>query len=100
MPEAQGKASRNSAARIFVRGVVQGVGFRNFTQDRAMSRRLLGFTRNLSDGRVEVEVEGDRRKIEDLIRDLRKGPPRSKVDAVDVSWESSSSRFSDFSIVF
>jgi acylphosphatase len=65
-----------------------------------VSWHLLGFTRNLSDGRVEVEVEGERLKIEDLIRDLRKGPMRSRVDAVDVSWGRPSTRFSDFSIIF
>jgi len=61
---------------------------------------LLGFTRNLSDGRVEIEVEGERQKIEDLICDLRKGPLRSRVDALDIAWGDSSSRFTDFSIIF
>ncbi|MFQ5780546.1 MAG: acylphosphatase [Nitrospiria bacterium] len=90
--------ARSVAAHIFVSGIVQGVGFRYFTQDHASARGLVGTTRNLSDGRVEVEVEGEQGRIEDLIRDLRKGPAGSKVDAVDVSWGSPSSRFSDFSI--
>jgi len=98
--ESQKKESRKKSAHIFVSGVVQGVGFRNFTQDQALSRSLHGFTRNLSDGRVEIEVEGEGMKIEDLILNLRKGPPRSSVEGVDVSWGDPSSRFSDFSITF
>ncbi len=96
----EGDVSRNASAHIFVSGIVQGVGFRNFTQGQAASRRLFGFTRNLSDGRVEIKVEGERLRIEALILDLRKGPLRARVDDVDVSWGDPSSRFSDFSIIF
>jgi acylphosphatase len=88
----------SEAAHIFVSGKVQGVGFRNFTQRHATRLGLTGYTKNLPDGRVEIEVEGDREKIEDFVQRLRQGPPRSNVAAVGVSWKEPSSRFSDFLI--
>ncbi|NKE70943.1 acylphosphatase [Candidatus Manganitrophus noduliformans] len=83
---------------IYVSGKVQGVGYRDFTQRRAADLQLKGYARNLADGRVEIEVEGERAKIEELVQSLRQGPPRSKVTAVDISWGPSSNRFHAFSI--
>lgn len=90
--------SDSAAVHIYVSGKVQGVGFRYDTQRHALYLGLTGFTRNLPDGRVEVEAEGDRKKIEDLIQHIRTGPPRAEVAAVDVSWKSPTGRFHDFSI--
>jgi len=45
-------------ATIFVRGLVQGVGFRWWVRARALELGLVGFARNLADGRVEICVEG------------------------------------------
>lgn len=83
---------------IYVSGKVQGVGYRDFTQRRAADLQLKGYARNLADGRVEIEVEGERAMVEELIQLLWKGPPRSKVTSVDVSWGPPSSRFHAFSI--
>jgi len=46
------------ARRFFVSGIVQGVGFRYFTQDEAERLQINGFVRNLRDGRVEVYAIG------------------------------------------
>jgi acylphosphatase len=86
------------SSHIHVSGSVQGVGYRDFTQRRAADLQLKGYARNLADGRVEIEVEGERDKVEQLIHLLWQGPPRSKVISVDVSWGPSSTRFHDFSI--
>ena len=45
-------------AAIFVRGRVQGVGFRWWTRARALELGLTGFARNLDDGRVEICAQG------------------------------------------
>ena len=68
--------------RIWVEGRVQGVGFRMFAFRRARSLGLLGYVRNLPDGRVEAVVEGPDAAIEVFVRELKKGPRRARVDAV------------------
>jgi acylphosphatase len=85
-------------AEILVSGRVQGVFYRAFAQQASRRLRLNGFCRNLPDGRVEVIVEGDRKVIETLIEQLRVGPPRGKVEDVQVHWKPTEHRFKDFSI--
>lgn len=53
-------------ATIFVRGRVQGVGFRWWTRARALELGLVGFARNLDDGRVEICAQGPPEAIERL----------------------------------
>lgn len=60
-----------------VHGSVQGVGFRYSTQREAKARGLKGYARNLDDGSVEVLVCGEEDAVQDLIRWLKAGGPRS-----------------------
>lgn len=53
-------------ATIFVRGRVQGVGFRWWTRARALELGLVGFARNMDDGRVEICAQGPAQSIERL----------------------------------
>ncbi|MEO8138051.1 MAG: acylphosphatase [Gemmatimonadota bacterium] len=71
--------------RYLVRGRVQGVGFRYFVLRHATALGLVGWTRNLPDGRVEVVAEGEAPALETLEGQLRVGPPHSQVDAVEKS---------------
>jgi acylphosphatase len=73
-------------ARILVSGFVQGVAFRYSTVDEARRLQVHGWVRNLPDGRVEAEAEGDRASVEALVRWCRRGPPAAEVDDVQVSW--------------
>jgi acylphosphatase len=75
-------------ARILVSGEVQGVFFRQSTVDEARRLGLAGFVRNLSDGRVEAEAEGERAAVEALVRWCRRGPPAARVADVQVDWTS------------
>lgn len=52
---------------VFVRGRVQGVGFRWWTRARALELGLAGWARNTADGRVEVVAEGPRRAVQALL---------------------------------
>jgi acylphosphatase len=61
-------------ATIFVRGRVQGVGFRWWTRARALELGLVGFARNMDDGRVEICAQGQLEAIERL-RDLIEEEP-------------------------
>jgi acylphosphatase len=71
--------------RVLVAGVVQGVNFRAFTRREAERLGLSGWVRNLADGRVEADVEGDPGTVDRLLAKLRTGPPISRVDRVDVT---------------
>lgn len=68
----------------FVKGQVQGVGFRWWTRARALELGLTGTATNLADGRVEVVAEGPREACEQLLALLRGGPGR--VEYVSERW--------------
>jgi acylphosphatase len=72
------------ARRYVIGGRVQGVGFRYFTGAAAAREGILGWVRNMPDGRVEVSAEGDAEALERFERSLRNGPPQARVDRVDV----------------
>jgi acylphosphatase len=68
----------------FVSGKVQGVGFRQHTQEEAERLDLNGWVRNLADGRVEVLVEGEESAVRELERWLGHGPRTARVDALEL----------------
>ncbi|WP_298887932.1 acylphosphatase [uncultured Serinicoccus sp.] len=71
-------------ALIFVRGRVQGVGFRWWTRSRALELGLVGHALNLPDGRVEVSAQGERSAVDALVDLLREDPStRSRPGRVD-----------------
>lgn len=72
------------ARRYVVSGRVQGVGFRYFAEAAGRREGLNGWVRNLPDGRVEVEAEGDAEALERFEWRLRQGPRSARVEAVDV----------------
>lgn len=71
--------------RVFVSGVVQGVGYRYSTARQAKYLGLGGWVRNLPDGRVEAVFEGDKKAIESAIDWCRSGPIGAAVS--EVNWE-------------
>lgn len=87
-------------AHLFISGRVQGVFFRDHTRKWAIASGLFGWVKNLADGRVEVLVEGEKRKIEALIDRLREGPPMSRVENVVLDWEEYTGEFSDFRVTW
>ncbi len=73
-------------ARIYITGIVQGVGFRPFVYREAVARGLAGWVLNASDG-VHVEAVGARATVEKFARALSaNAPAAARVDAVQVSW--------------
>jgi DNA ligase D-like protein (predicted 3'-phosphoesterase) len=71
------------AARIVVRGAVQGVGFRDATVRRARRLGVMGWVRNGKDGEVLVHAEGRESAVERLVAFLDEGPPSAQVAAVE-----------------
>jgi acylphosphatase len=88
-----------AAARTFrISGLVQGVGFRYYALRRAQERGVVGYVRNLSDGRVEVVAEGAEEALESLKGDLAVGPGAAKVARVEESVNEETGRFTTFTI--
>ncbi len=72
-----------SCRHYLVRGRVQGVFFRASAADEARSLNLLGWVRNLPDGRVEAQACGSPQAIADFTEWLRQGPPAARVEQVE-----------------
>ncbi len=72
-------------AEIVVSGMVQGIGFRYFTQRKARQYNLSGYVKNLPNGNVLCEVEGDEGIVRDFIKELKIGPAFSRVTNVQVN---------------
>ena len=85
-------------AHLIVSGRVQGVCFRMETQKAALRFGVTGWVRNKRDGTVEANVEGLKADVISLIDWCKKGPPVSRVEKVDVTWQDCQDRFSDFSV--
>jgi acylphosphatase len=86
-----------AARRYFIRGRVQGVGYRYFVERAAEELGLTGYTRNLDDGRVEVCAEGSPARLAELAQRLAKGPRFADVRGVE-EFEAPVQRFGSFRI--
>ncbi|HYQ81236.1 MAG TPA: acylphosphatase [Anaeromyxobacteraceae bacterium] len=85
-------------ARIRVRGLVQGVAFRQSTVDQARRLGLEGWVRNRADGSVEAEAQGARARVEALVAWCRRGPPAAEVEGVEVEWIAPSEALGSFRV--
>jgi acylphosphatase len=70
--------------RVVVRGRVQGVGYRAWTEDTAILNGLDGWVRNRRDGAVEAVFAGLAEAVDGMIDACRRGPDSARVDTVDV----------------
>jgi acylphosphatase len=77
---------------------VQGVFFRRSLQEQADRLGVGGWTRNLDDGSVEAEIEGERVAVERAIAWARRGPPGAWVEDVEIHWISASGRSESFEV--
>lgn len=68
---------------ILISGRVQGVSYRYYTKSCAEKLKLVGWVRNLKDGRVEVLAQGDAEPLEELRKLLLCGPSLAKVMAIE-----------------
>jgi acylphosphatase len=85
-------------ARILITGLVQGVFFRREMTDHARKLGISGWVKNLKDGRVEALAEGDRARLDELIRFCHVGPQGAVVRKVEVEWSDYSGEFRGFRI--
>ena len=82
----------------WVSGRVQGVGFRYFAYRRGRELGLAGWVRNLRDGRVEIQAQGDETLLEQFVASIREGPRASSVDAVQIEDCQTLTQRSEFTI--
>lgn len=84
--------------RLVIQGRVQGVGFRFFTAMQAKKHKLTGTVQNCADKSVEIYCNGTESDINQFIESIRKGPPLSRVDKVQIE-ECPPKEYNDFSII-
>ena len=88
-----------ASVRAIAQGQVQGVFFRSFVAEKAKELGLTGYVRNLhTRNAVEVQAEGERERLNELITHLKLGPPTAKVEKVVISWSKYSGVYHHFNI--
>jgi acylphosphatase len=98
-PEPILESNQRVRAHVWVKGRVQGVGFRAHVEYRARQiGGLTGWVRNVGYDTVEAIVEGDHTDVERLIQVMKNGPPSSRVDETKVEWEEPTGEFDRFGV--
>ncbi len=95
------KSSRGVQKRrihAFYVGRVQGVGFRVTAEEIAQSLGVVGWVKNLRDGRVELVAEAMETTLEQFLREVRTSPMKNFIQDVEVSWSNASETFDAFEI--
>jgi acylphosphatase len=82
--------------RILVEGRLQGMNFRYHTQQEANKLGLTGFVRNLSDGRIEIDAQGNDESIEKLLAWCQEGPQSDHLKSILFRYDELAEHISDF----
>ncbi|HMB23664.1 MAG TPA: acylphosphatase [Anaerolineales bacterium] len=89
----------NVRAHVWVKGRVQGVGFRAYVEYCARQiGDLTGWVRNVGYDTVEAIVEGERPDVDLFIQAMKDGPSASRVDESKVEWETPKGEFREFDV--
>ena len=89
-----------SRAKLIIKGIVQGVNFRYYTEREARKYGVGGWVCNLPDGSVAALFEGEEADVEAMIQWCRQGPPGAHVREVIVQPEEHQGEFQSFSVTF
>ena len=84
--------------RAWYSGRVQGVGFRLTVEEAAQQFGVVGWVRNLRDGRVELLAQGGEAILAQFLEAVRTGPMRNFIQHVEFSWSAPSESFDEFEI--
>lgn len=91
-------AAAKAQVRVVIHGRVQGVGFRFATVHEARALGLTGCVRNLADGSVEVQAEGERSRLQMLVAWSHQGPRAARVTKVEEEWSEYAGKWDDFKV--
>jgi acylphosphatase len=69
-----------------VYGMVQGVFYRKFVQEKAQAFNVTGFAKNLEDGTVEIVAQGREEDLRKFLEPVSAGPDSAEVESINVSW--------------
>jgi acylphosphatase len=86
--------------KVIVKGIVQGVNFRYYSQRQAAKFNVSGWVKNLPDGSVAAVFEGDEQDVEAMVQWCRRGPPSAHVTELIAQPEEYRGEFSSFSVKF
>lgn len=90
----------NQRVRVFVKGKVQGVFFRQALKVKAKQNDVFGWVKNLDDGRVEAVLEGNEENVGTLVEWCHGGPANARVEDVDIKNEKFTNEFSKFDVLY
>ena len=90
----------NQRVRIFVKGKVQGVFFRQALKVKAKQNNVFGWVKNLLDERVEAVLEGNEEKVNILVEWCHGGPANARVEDVEIKNEKFINEFSKFDVLY
>ena len=90
----------NQRIRVFVKGKVQGVFFRQALKVKAKQNNVFGWVKNLVDGRVEAILEGDEENVNTLVEWCHAGPANARVEDVEIRNEKFTNEFSKFDVLY
>lgn len=85
-------------AHVWVKGRVQGVGFRAHVEYSARQIGITGWVRNVGYDTVEAVVEGEGEDVNLFIAMMKQGPRSSRVDESTVEWETPTGEFQEFGV--
>ncbi len=83
---------------VYYSGRVQGVGFRLTAEEVAEAMRIVGWVKNLNDGRVELVAEAKESKLLSFLEQVRTGPMKNFISDEDIKWSPAQDCFQDFDI--
>ncbi len=86
----------NVRVHVWVKGRVQGVGFRAYVESNARQLALTGWVRNVGYDTVEAVAEGRRAEIDRFVKSMKEGPLGSHVDEARVEDEPAAGDFTQF----
>lgn len=81
---------------MYISGFVQGVGFREYVRKQARKMGVNGWTRNLTDRRVEVLAQADEELLKKFVKIASRGPFLAEVKSVSIEWQELSEQFTSF----
>ena len=86
--------------RLFIKGKVQGVFFRQALKVTAKKNSVTGWVRNLKDGRVEALLEGEDLAVSTLVEWCHAGSANARVEDIEIKNEKYTGEFSKFDVLY